>query len=197
MHFHAAVGAGPAGLVIQNRGHILGGGEHAQYAPLKASCAGANADLWDVLGDRFVLFGEFMFARHHIAYDALPGLLIEFDVQDKRDGSFLPLADRLELCGLLNLPTVPVLHRGAISRAGLEALVGRFAYGAAFTDPRTGRSDDGMEDLYLRTEGLRTEGGDPPRVTTRSKFVRPEFTEAVKTSDHWRNRPVEPNRAAP
>ena len=197
LHFQPAADADPddagrAPLVLQNRGHILGGGEHPQYGPLKAWCAAHEPALREVLGTRYVLFGEFLHARHTVAYDRLPGLLLEFDVLDKADGAFLPLAERRRFFDPLGLPTVPVLHAGPLDRKELAGLIGPSAYGARFVDPRTGRADDRMEGLYLRTEG-----GDPRRVTGRAKWVRPEFTAAVSASEHWRDRPIEPNRVTP
>ena len=44
-----------------------------------------------------------------------------------------------------------------------------------------------MEGLYLRTEA----GG---VVTGRAKFVRPEFVEKVKQSEHWQYQAMTPNR---
>ena len=180
-------------LVVQNRGHILSTGEHPQYGPLKAWCAANGRRLYDALGTRFVLFGEYLHARHTVGYDRLPGLLLEFDVLDKEGGTFLGLDERRErFFGPLDVPTVPVLHRGPLDPADLPGLVGRSAFWANFIDPRTGRADDLMEGLYLRTEG-----GTPRRVTGRAKWVRRAFTEAVCASTHWRTRPVEPNTLDP
>ena len=196
VHFRDAprLGEAPGGaeLVLQNRGHVLGGGEHPQYGPLKAWCAARRFDLLDALGTRYVLFGEFLHARHTVAYDRLAGLLYEFDVLDKADGTFLPLVERLAICERLGLPTVPVLHRGPATREQLDDLIGESRCGATFTDPVTGRTDRRMEGLYLRVEG-----GDPPRVTGRAKLVRPEFVRAIEASDHWRTRPITPNRIDP
>ena len=44
-----------------------------------------------------------------------------------------------------------------------------------------------MEGLYLRTEA----GG---VVTGRAKFVRPEFVEKVKQSEHWQHQAMTANR---
>ena len=189
---HPGNAPGGAELVLQNRGHVLGGGEHPQYGPLKAWCAARRFDLLDALGTRYVLFGEFLHARHTVAYDRLAGLLYEFDLLDKADGTFLPLVERLAICERLGLPTVPVLHRGPATREQLDALIGESRCGATFTDPVTGRTDRRMEGLYLRVEG-----GDPPRATGRAKLVRPEFVRAIEASDHWRDRPITPNALAP
>ena len=58
---------------------------------------------------------------------------------------------------------------------------------ARFEDPTTGRTDEIMEGLYLRTEA----GG---VVTGRAKVVRPEFVEKVKRSAHWQYQAMTPNR---
>jgi hypothetical protein len=46
-----------------------------------------------------------------------------------------------------------------------------------------------MEGLYLRTE---RDG----RVTGRAKFVRPEFVEKIKRSQHWQHQAMVPNLLA-
>ena len=57
---------------------------------------------------------------------------------------------------------------------------------AAF-HPLTGHTDALMEGLYLRTEAGSV-------VTGRAKFVRPEFVEKVKRSEHWQHQAMVPNR---
>ena len=44
-----------------------------------------------------------------------------------------------------------------------------------------------MEGLYLRTEARGV-------VTGRAKFVRPEFVEKVKQSEHWQHQAMTANR---
>jgi hypothetical protein len=85
------------------------------------------------------------------------------------------------------LPSVPLLHRGPVSQKQLRALVGLSAFDSAFENPFTGRTDDLMEGLYLRTEAAGL-------VTGRAKFVRPEFVEKVRRSEDWRRQAVVPNR---
>ena len=81
---------------------------------------------------------------------------------------------------------MPVLHTGAIDRDRLGALIGPSRFDSRFENPMTGRTDDLMEGLYLRTEA----GG---VVTGRAKFVRPEFVEKVKQSAHWQYQAMTPN----
>ena len=81
---------------------------------------------------------------------------------------------------------MPVLHTGALDRERLAALIGPSRFDSQFENPLTGRTDNLMEGLYLRTEA----GG---VVTGRAKFVRPEFVEKVKQSEHWQHQAMVPN----
>ena len=63
-------------LLLQSRGHYLAGGPRERQFDLLKAWAGRRAPaLWDVLGDRYVLYGEWVYARHTIYYTALPALL--------------------------------------------------------------------------------------------------------------------------
>jgi hypothetical protein len=68
-------------------------------------------------------------------------------------------------------------------------LIGRSAFGGQFENPISGRTDNLMEGLYLRTEA---DGW----VTGRAKMVRPEFVEKVKRSEHWQHQKMIPNELA-
>ena len=84
------------------------------------------------------------------------------------------------------LHTVPVVHRGSVGADELPSLIGRSAFDSAFENPLTGRTDDLMEGLYVRTEA-------DGHVTSRAKLVRPEFVEKVKQSEHWQHQRMIPN----
>jgi hypothetical protein len=160
---------------------------HPQYDLLKQWAAVKRPVLEAMLGDRFILFGEWVYARHSVLYKRLPHYFFEFDVYDKRAGAFLDLDHRLTLLEGTKLSTVPVVHRGALDRDRLSGLIGPSRFDAEFENPLTGRTDALMEGLYLRTEA----GG---VVTGRAKFVRPEFVEKIKQSEHWQHRAMIPNR---
>ena len=176
-------------LVLQCRGHEITGGMHAQYDPFKRWVTGKRPALEAALGDRHILFGEWLYAKHSVQYLALPHYFFEFDVYDKDAGAFLDLSTRTALLDGTGIHTVPVLHRGPLTQAELLALVGPSRYGSAFDNPRTGAVDDLMEGLYVRTEA----GG---VVTGRAKYVRPEFVERVQLSEHWQHQRMVPNRLA-
>lgn len=173
-------------IVLQCRGHLITQGMHLQYDLFKQWAAVKRAILEERLEDRFILFGEWVYARHSIHYRRLPHYFFEFDIYDKEAGAFLSLERRLALLEGARIRTVPVLHAGASDRGHLEELIGPSLFDGRFEDPLTHRTDDLMEGLYLRTEADGV-------VTGRAKFVRPEFVEKVKHSAHWQYQAMTPN----
>lgn len=176
-------------MVLQCRGHEITEGMHPQYDLFKQWTQAKAPLLKERLRNRYLLFGEWLFATHSVHYRSLPHYFFEFDVYDKKTGEFLDLAGRLEVLRGTRLETVPIVHRGPIRREDLEALIGPSAYDSVFDNPVTHAKDHLMEGLYLRTEANGF-------VTGRAKFVRSEFVERVKQSDHWQHRRMVPNRLA-
>lgn len=173
-------------MALQCRGHLITEGMHPQYDLFKQWAVVKRPALEDLLEARYILFGEWLYARHSVHYRGLPHYFFEFDIYDKQAGAFLDLETRMGLLEGSGIPTVPVLHRGATDRERLTTLIGRSHFDAHFENPLTGRADDLMEGLYLRTEA----GG---VVTGRAKVVRPEFVEKVKRSAHWQYQAMTPN----
>jgi RNA ligase len=176
-------------IVLQCRGHEITTGMHAQYDLFKQWTMGKRPVLEAMLEDRLLLFGEWLYARHSVHYRRLPHYFFEFDIYDKQKQVFLDLASRLELLEGTGILTVPVVHRGPASADQLRGLIGPSRFDSQFENSVTGRTDNLMEGLYLRTEA---EG----RVTGRAKFVRVEFVEKVKQSEHWQHQAVVPNLLA-
>lgn len=59
--------------MLQSRGHYLTGGpRESQFGLFKSWAATFAPILWPVLGDRYVLYGEWLYAKHICFYDALP-----------------------------------------------------------------------------------------------------------------------------
>jgi hypothetical protein len=196
-------------LRLQSRGHFLTGGPREKQFHLFKQWAAAHAPAFrNVLGSRYVLYGEWLYAKHTIFYDRLPHYFHEFDVLDTETGDFLSTAARRALLAGLPLVPVPVLHEGpAASAEDLAALVGRSRYKSAAWRERLAEecerqgldaervrretdSSDLMEGLYLKDE----EGG---RVVARYKYVRASFlTSVLDSGSHWLKRPILPNRLA-
>jgi len=207
---NAGISLGEDGRVrLQSRGHFLvGGARERHWDLLKQWAAMWGAQLEALLQGGLVLYGEWLYAKHTIAYDALPHYLMEFDVRSP-DGTFWSTARRRELlAGAPFVRSVPVLWEGVLrAPAELPDLVGpsryktprwrealRAAAETAGVDParvaaETDPSDDG-EGLYVKVE----EDG---VVTERYKWVRASFLTAVADSGgHWLDRPIVPNGLA-
>jgi hypothetical protein len=196
-------------LLLQSRGHYLAGGpRERQFGPFKAWAATVADRLRPVLGDRYVLYGEWLYAKHTVFYDALPHYFCEFDVLDGRTREFLDTPSRRDLLAGLPVTSVPVLRTGPLAdERELTALVGPSlcrtprwrdalveAAIEAGTDPERAVADsdkaDEMEGLYVKVE----EGG---RTVERYKWVRPSFLTAIlDAGTHWADRPIVANRLA-
>src|SRR6202035_324473 len=84
-------------MVLQCRGHEITAGMHSQYDLFKQWTMGKRPVLEAMLGDRLILFGEWLYARHSVHYRRLPHYFFEFDIYDKQEAKFLDLAARLAL----------------------------------------------------------------------------------------------------
>lgn len=176
-------------MVLQCRGHLITEGMHPQYDLFKQWAAVKRHLLEQQLENRLILYGEWVYARHSIHYRKLTHYFFEFDLYDKERELFLDYQQRLQFLEGTGIQTVPVLHRGPVSRRDLEALIGLSRFDSHFENPHTRRPDHLMEGLYLRTEAHGA-------VSGRAKWVRPEFVEKIKQSEHWQHRPVIPNLLA-
>jgi hypothetical protein len=173
-------------MVLQCRGHLITQGMHPQYDLFKQWTAVKRSVIEERLEDRYILFGEWLYARHSVLYRRLPHYFFEFDIYDKDEEAFLSLEKRLSLIEGSGIETVPVLHHGAIGKEELSKLIGPSLFDSVFENPLTKRTDNLMEGLYLRTEAVGA-------VSGRAKFVRPEFVEKVKQSEHWQHQAMVPN----
>jgi hypothetical protein len=207
---NAAVSFTPDGrLLLQSRGHYLvGGPRERHFDRLKAFAAAHKEQLWRVLGARYVVYGEWLYAKHTIFYDRLPEYFVEFDVLDREADEFLSTARRLELLAPLGLAHAPVLAEGPLGREDeLRRLIGPSRFKSPAWRETLGRAaampphdagmvmaqtdpSDLMEGLYIKVEG---EG----RVLDRLKLVRAGFLQTVADSEsHWQSRPILPNQLA-
>ncbi|MFN7293023.1 MAG: RNA ligase family protein [Pirellula sp.] len=175
--------------ILQCRGHLVTEGMHPQYDLLKQWATVKRAVMEELIFDRYILFGEWVYARHSIHYRKLSHYFFEFDIYDKRDKVFLDLNSRLRMLAGTGIQTVPMVHTGQLNRKKLEGLIGPSNFDSHFENPITNRADPLMEGLYLRTESHGV-------VTGRAKYVRPEFVEKMKQSTHWQHQQMVPNLLA-
>ncbi|MDO5132700.1 MAG: RNA ligase family protein [Eubacteriales bacterium] len=207
---NSAVSFDPEGnLLLQSRGHYLTGGYRERHYNLMKQWAVAHRDaFYELLGTRYIMYGEWMYAKHTVFYDALPHYFLEFDILDRETGFFLDTPARHRMLQNVPVVSVPVLGRGKFeSKEEILKFLGRSQYVSgnqsqtlADTAVRLGLDPERncketelsgmMEGLYIKVE----ENG---RVTDRMKFVRPAFLQCVDFSGtHWIDRPIIPNQLA-
>ena len=198
-------------LQLQSRGHYLTGGEREkQFHLLKTWAHRYTFELWERLAGRYILYGEWLYAKHTVFYTDLPHYFMEFDVLDKSNGTFLSTARRREfLRALPFIVSVEVLYEGGVDNLqALKQLVGTSRFiqqdqqqklseicaARGLESARVLKESDTsglMEGLYIKVE---EEGV----VTERYKYVRGGFLQAVFDSEsHWLDRPIVPNCLAP
>lgn len=193
-------------LLLQSRGHYLTGGYRERHYNLMKQWATIHQDaFFEVLGTRYIMYGEWMYAKHTVYYDRLPHYFLEFDIFDRQEQIFLSTERRHELLKDLPVVSVPVLKTGIFqSKEDLISLLGKSNYiseNKTETLRQTAEklgldverqlretdASDTMEGLYIKIE----ENG---QVVDRLKYVRASFIQTVDQSQtHWLDRPIVPN----
>lgn len=208
---NCGISFGPNGLLLQSRGHYLSGGPREKQFALFKTWANTFAPQFEqVLGERYVMYGEWLYAKHTTFYNNLRHYFLEFDILDMETGIFLDTPSRQELLKPLPMvKSVRVLQSGpAPSLAELKSLIGESEaiVGNHFEDLREiaielkldpnqvlseTENSHLMEGLYIKLE---EEG----QVLERYKFVRAGFLQTLTSSgSHWMDRPLIPNQLAP
>jgi len=195
-------------FLLQSRGHYLLGGPRERQFNLFKQWANAISDrLFDVIGDRHIVYGEWLYAKHTVYYDALPHFWMEFDILDTSTGEFLDTPRRGEM--LRGLPIVPVkvLYSGEWpGEAAVRAMVTKshFITPAAMNTLTSVTAELGWEvETTLRQtdpsglmEGLYVKVEEDGVVKERYKFVRRDFVQKQLEEGHWQDRPLVPNKLA-
>lgn len=201
---------GDGNLLLQSRGHYLVGGHREKHFNLMKQWADIYRDsFYEVLGSRYIMYGEWMYAKHTVFYDALPDYFMEFDIYDRERDVFLDTPSRRELTERLPMiSSVPVLGEGIFkSKESVLKLLGNSKYitenhidvlrkiaeRQKLDVERQVRETDPtmtMEGLYIKIE---SDGVIKDRV----KFVRASFLQCVDASQtHWLQRSIVPNQLA-
>ena len=160
-------------LLLQNRGEYINETYFGQWKPLKTWLSLHEDELFDVLGDSYILYGEWCYACHSVKYDKLPDWFLAFDLYDKGKNKFLSVQKRDKKLKGTMISLVPKLGYGIWSKEELPDL---------FSVSKVGNSNS--EGIYLRLD-------DENWLLKRAKMVRPEFRQQI--DEHWSKRPLERN----
>ncbi len=195
-------------LLLQSRGHFLNGGYGEKQFDLFKAWAGCHKNkLFELLGTRYVMYGEWLYAKHTVYYDNLTHYFMEFDIYDKNKDIFLSTKQRKKLLKNYKFITsVLVLYEGRLKNIDqLKNFLGKSNF----------KSDKYMDSLKKQCENLNLsyelalkqtdktnlmEGiyikiENDYEVIDRFKFVRSSFLNTILDSEtHWINRPIIPNK---
>lgn len=159
-------------IVVQNRSHYVSSSTHEQFKKLGFWVERHEDELRRVLDrdphfpERYILYGEWMYATHSIPYAALPDYFVAFDIFDRTTQSW---ADTKSLRGLLEDTTislVPIIYEGKMPTE--PELLSMIQRQSSFYEGR-------VEGVYVKVE---VDG----RVKSRGKVVRSDF---IAGNEHW------------
>lgn len=130
-------------------------------------------------------FGEWCYAVHSIAYDALPSYFLLFGVRDhyiEMDAKWYDWDWNECICKTLGVATVPILWKGQVaSEKELKDLTESLAYQPSACGPT-------REGVVVR---IASEFKDEDFSTSVMKWVRKDH---VQTDDHWKNQQIVKNK---
>jgi len=165
---------------VQNRGQYLHKPYSGQFARLQDWLAIHGDAVQSALTMHrdagLILFGEWSAARHSLEYTALPDWFLLFDVYERATMRFWNSTRRNALAAEYGLATVPTLFHGKLTLADLKEMLSKVK-----SRYRSGR----LEGVIIRKENQ-------DWCESRTKLVRPDFTQAI--FEHWRRRRLEWNR---
>ena len=75
-------------ILIQNRSHYVNSKSHTQFKLIDNWVQEHSQDLYNILDNNTILFGEWLYAKHSISYNNLPDYFLAFDLYNKREKIF-------------------------------------------------------------------------------------------------------------
>lgn len=201
-------------LLLQSRGHFLmGSNDKIHFDPLKVWAKTWQNELFYALSDRYIMYGEWMYALHSVFYDLLPHYFMEFDIFDKKEKVFLDTEARQRLITEAKLQdkisSVKVVGIGntwekleqITNMVGKSHFISENAIDILKGDLVKYGVDENVSKVLLKLnesnimEGLYIKWEENGIVRGRYKFVRGNFVQSIKDSNtHWMDRKIIPNR---
>lgn len=176
-------------IQIGHRGHIAIGKE---FTKLYRWADSHKDRLFDLLGTRYVLFGEWMLHKHTIFYDKLPHLFLESDIYDQENQLWLSTfaRDQLLIGHSDYIKRVPVIS--AFKPSSLNQIVSLIRKSKFQSEKwqealqsQCHRMNQSLDKILKETdcselmEGLYIKHEDDKQVIARYKYVRYEFVKLI------------------
>lgn len=209
---HVSIEFEAGAMILRSRNEPITHSPKDQHLHLFKTWSWAMHDqLYELLGERYQMHGEWMHAKHTVFYDALPHYFMEFDVYDKHGQCFLSTNRRRELLRDWHVISVPVVYEGAVD--SLDQLASHHGPSPFKTSKwrealaQTAADDQvwlSQSEIFAQTdpseldEGLYIKHEDQDRVLGRYKLIREDFLATIlRNQDPWWKRPFIGNQLMP
>ena len=168
------------GFSLQKRNSLVGTSVHAQFDYFHNWANGEAYERIMSVPPNTLIYGELLYATHHIHYDQLPEFFLVFDV--RRGKKWMKYNERSEFCEKHGFHMVPFVKTGTYTKNELKAIYDKLASGAIVSE-----------------HGPVCEGVVVKRYTKhgyfRGKIVKPGFIKALNEDDfHWSRKEVTRNK---
>jgi atypical dual specificity phosphatase len=153
-------------IVAQNRSHYVNSATQTQFKELDKWIMNHSAELYDILENgKYILFGEWLYAKHSIQYNKLPDYFIAFDLYEIACKKFVARPILEEKLKDTTINQIRLIAKTTITNINdIKQFIGDSIYYDGFA-----------EGLYVRL-------CDSKHVLQRGKVVRPNF---LTSETHW------------
>lgn len=105
-------------ILVQNRSHYVTSSSHRQFSTLDNWVLEHEGALFSIVGSgKFILYGEWLYAKHSIFYTNLPSQFMAFDIFNVQEGEFVSRRERNLLLEGTGIETVPLITERTFKQA--------------------------------------------------------------------------------
>ncbi|CAK4688043.1 unnamed protein product [Aphanomyces euteiches] len=165
-------------VVAQNRSHFTTAETAPQFKGLDMWIQVHQFELCELLSPpgRYVLYGEWLYAQHSIAYSKLPSYFLAFDIYDRETQTFWSVAKVQAALEETSIHMVPTVFSGVCS--SMDDF-------KAMLETKSEFYDGPVEGVVIRKET-------PDELIARAKLVRDDFIQHI--DEHWTKKGVVKNQ---
>jgi atypical dual specificity phosphatase len=168
-------------IIIQNRSHFITPSYHPQFKMIGEWLTDNQEDIRNIIkNNNWILYGEWLYAKHSIHYTKLPDYFVLFDIYDRDIDEFLSRNKVEELIKQTKINLIRKIDEGYFKNTDLSKIE-NLAYSDSIY------YDGPVEGLYLRIFDDNNE-----YLKERSKIVRHDFIQ--EGSDHWTHNKITVNK---
>ena len=162
-------------IVIQNRSHYVNSKSHSQFEKLDKWIMDHSQSLYEILDQDTILFGEWLYAKHSIAYTNLPDYFLAFDLYNKKKKLFYNRKILEEKLKNTNIHYIREMYNGKIKdKNQLLKMI----------DQKSEYTEGKVEGIYLKIF-------EDNYIKNRCKLVRNDF---ICGNEHWTKGCIQVNK---